>query len=175
MTSEKIFKTAKNYSCHRWWAQSAVQNGQLSERRILTLIHSDKTELLMTADMWAYIEPWISCGTVFPWSLNKFEFWVSEYKHVIYTIQKWIQIRSCVCSADLLGVVLSPWWGFLLDERTGVGVGGPGRSTCRRVWKAGWFRLCSVRKRSVGFSRSRFWCKNTHRGSQPILKNTPKI
>lgn len=56
----------------------------------------------------------------------------------------------------LLGVVLSPWWGFLLEERTGVGVGGPDRSTSRRVWKAWWFRLCSVRKRSIGFSNRRF-------------------
>lgn len=63
---------------------------------------------------------------------------------------------AIVLSVDLLGVVLSPWWGFLLEERTGVGVGGPDRSTSRRVWKAWWFRLCSVRKRSVGFSNSRF-------------------
>lgn len=64
---------------------------------------------------------------------------------------------TIVLAADLLGVVLSPWWGFLLEERAGVGVGGPGRSTSRRVWKAWWFRLCSVRKRSVGFSSSRLW------------------
>lgn len=64
---------------------------------------------------------------------------------------------TIVLAADLLGVVLSPWWGFLLEERAGVGVGGPGRSTSRRVWKAWWFKLCSVRKRSVGFSSSRLW------------------
>lgn len=42
-----------------------------------------------------------------------------------------------------------------MEERTGVGVGGPGRSTSRRLWKAWWLMLCSVRKRSVGFSSSR--------------------
>lgn len=51
--------------------------------------------------------------------------------------------------SDLVGTVFSPWWWvFLLEERGGFGdAGGAGRSlsTCLRGWKAGWFRLCSVR------------------------------
>lgn len=52
-------------------------------------------------------------------------------------------------------------------ERTGVGVGGPGRSTSLRVWKAWWLRLCSVRKRSAGLSKRRLW--NAQRNSGALL------
>lgn len=51
--------------------------------------------------------------------------------------------------SDLVGTVFSPWWWvFLLEERGGFGEAGGGgrsRSSCLRGWKAGWFRLCSVR------------------------------
>lgn len=59
-----------------------------------------------------------------------------------------------------MGTVFSPWWCvFLLEERGGLGEAGRGRSlsACLRGWKTGWFRLCSVRYRSVGLRSSRFW------------------